>query len=38
MTTVKSEKKDEMVFQLKLKGGQPKLSEVKANPSLGSMN
>ena len=33
----KTKKVDE-AFVLKLKGGQPKLSEVKANPSLGSMN
>ena len=31
-------KKVEEAFVLKLKGGQPKLNEVKANPSLGSMN
>lgn len=39
MTTVPDKtKKAESVFALKLKGGQPKLSEVKPNTSLGSMN
>ena len=38
MTTVKSEAKDELVFALKLTGGQPKLAEVKKDISLGVMN
>ena len=31
-------KAPEEAFKLRLKGGQPKLSEVKADTSLGSMN
>lgn len=39
MTTVPDKtKKAEDTFKLRLKGGQPKLSEVKANTSLGQMN
>ena len=37
-SVVKSEKKDEMVFQLKLTGGQPQLAESKKDTSLGFMN
>ena len=37
-SVVKGEKKEEKVFSLKLKGGQPKLADAKKDTSLGAMN